>query len=111
MARCSVLEIGGGERGAHAGALALLARAVVDAPVGLAHALGQPLLGAQAVRQLVLEGLDGDPRGDLAGLRAAHAVGDHEQRGAGKRAVLVVAALAAGIGLAGDLGGAEHHCW
>ena len=47
-----------------------------------------------------LEGLDGDARGDLAGLGATHPVGDHEQRRAGERAVLVVAALAAGIGLA-----------
>ena len=58
--------------------------------VGLAHAVGEPLLGAAVVRQALLERLDGDPRGDLAGLGAAHPVGDDEHRRAGERGVLVV---------------------
>ena len=52
-------------------------------------------LGLAAVGEPGLEGLDGDPRGDLAGLRAAHAVGDDEQRRARQQRVLVGAPLAA----------------
>ena len=62
---------------------------LVDPRVGLLDALGQPLLGRAVVRQPVGERLDGDLRGDLAGLRAAHPVGDDEQRRAGEGAVLV----------------------
>ena len=45
-----------------------------------------------------LERLGGDPRGDLAGLRAAHPVGDREQRRAGVVGVLVRRPLAPGVG-------------
>ena len=55
-----------------------------------------------------LEGLDGDPRGDLAGLGAAHAVGDHEQRRAREQRVLVGAPLAPGVGPGVLLGHAQH---
>ena len=55
-----------------------------------------------------LEGLDGDARGDLAGLRAAHAVGDHEQRRAREQRVLVGAPLAPGVGARVLLGDAQH---
>ena len=52
--------------------------------------------------------LDRDLRGDLAGLRAAHAVGDDEQRRAGEQRVLVGAPLAPGVGAGVLLGHAQH---
>ena len=79
--------------------LAVGDRELVDAGVGLDDQRGEPLLGAAAaVGQAVLEDLDRRPRRDLAGLRAAHPVGDDEQRRAREVAVLVGAALAAGVG-------------
>ncbi len=64
--------------------------------------------GCEASRQARLEGLDRDPRGDLAGLRAAHAVGDDEQRRAREQRVLVGAPLAPGVGAGVLLGDAQH---
>ena len=65
-------------------------------------------LGAAAVGQPAAEGLDRDLRGDLAGLRAAHAVGDDEQRRAREVGVLVALALAAGVGVVQVVGDAQH---
>jgi hypothetical protein len=55
-----------------------------------------------------LEGLDGDARGDLASLGAAHPVGDDEQGCAREQRILVGAALAAGVGAGVLLGDAQH---
>ena len=83
----------------------------MDAGVGLEHPLGEQLLGARraGVAEPALERLDRELRGDLAGLRAAHPVGDDEHRSAGEVGVLVRAARAAGVGV-GEVpcGGAEH---
>jgi hypothetical protein len=56
----------------------------------------------------VLERRRGDLRCDLAGLRAAHAVGDDEQRGADEVVVLVALPLAPEIGPVPVLGDPQH---
>ena len=90
-------DVGGRAGRAHAGGLLVGARAVVDAAVGL---LDDPheAVGGRAVAEPGVEGLDRHLRGDLAGLGAAHAVGDHEQRRADEVVVLVALALAAQVG-------------
>ena len=45
-ATSSLADVGGGQRRAHPGVLAVGARELVDAVVGLAHERGEPLLGA-----------------------------------------------------------------
>ena len=60
---------------------------------------------------LAVEGLDGHLGRDLARLRAAHAVGDREQRRARVERVLVGPALAPGVGAVELLGDAEHQSW
>ena len=47
-----IVEVGGRQRRAHPLATVLGARALVDLAVGLAHALGQSLLGAAGVRRV-----------------------------------------------------------
>ena len=59
-------------------------------------------------RQPAVERVDRHLGGDLAGLRAAHAVGDHEQRRADEVVVLVALALAAEVGGVELFGDAEH---
>ena len=102
------VEVGGGERRAHPVERAVLLRDLVDALVRLAHARLEPLLGGAVVRQAGGERLGREARGDLAGLRAAHPVGDDEQRRAHEEAVLVRSPLAAGVGLLEVLGDAQH---
>ena len=104
-------DVRGGDRRAHPGALLAGLRHLVDARVGLEHALGEQLLGARraGVAEPALEGLDRDPRGDLAGLRAAHPVGDDEHRRAREVGVLVRAARAAGVGVGEVVGGDAEH--
>jgi hypothetical protein len=92
-------DIGGGERRPHAGALLVGARLLVDARVGLAHELHEPLLdGARLFGQPSLEHRYGDARGDFTRLGAAHAVGDREQRRPRVQGVLVDTALPPGVG-------------
>ena len=110
-----VIDVRGSQRGAHPGALVVGLRALVDPAVSLADPAGQPLLGASRVGQSLLESLDRDPGGDLASLRATHPVGHDEHRCARERVVLVVPALAAGVGLPNGFRGAKHrsvfgHC-
>jgi hypothetical protein len=100
-------DVGRRHRRAHAGELLVGVRALVDAAVGRADDVGQRLAG-RPVRQLLLEGLDGHLGRHLAGLRAAHAVGDHEQRRADVVVVLVALALAAQVGGVELFGDAEH---
>jgi hypothetical protein len=108
-----LLQVDRGERRAHPRLLAFGLRGVVDPPVRGPHAGGEALLEARVLGvrggQAATELLDGKRRGDLAGLGAAHPVGDHEQRHPHVRAVLVVASLATGVGLPYAVGGAEHH--
>jgi hypothetical protein len=92
---------------AHSGGGGILGRALVDASVRLLDELGHVgLLVAGHVRAQ-LERFDGQARGDLAGLRAAHAVRDREQRRLVDVRVLVVATLAARMG---EVCRAEGHC-
>ena len=80
----------------------------MDTRVGGQRVRGQPLLGGSTVGQTGVEGLHRDLRRHLAGLRAAHAVGDHEQRRARQQRVLVGAPLQAGVGARVMFGHAEH---
>jgi hypothetical protein len=80
----------------------------VNLVIGLAYPLCQSLLGTAGVWKTLLEGLDRDLGGDLAGLSATHAVGDHEHRRARERVVLIVAALATGVGPQRYLCRAKH---
>ncbi len=84
-------DVGGRDRRAHPGAAHRLLRHLVDALVGLLDAGGEQLLPADsgAVGQPTLEGLDGHARRDLARLRAAHPVGDDEDRRAREVRILV----------------------
>jgi hypothetical protein len=65
----------------------------VDAPVGLLDDPHQAV-GRRPVADAGVEGLDRHLGGDLAGLGAAHAVRDHEQRRADEVVVLVALSLA-----------------
>jgi hypothetical protein len=94
-------DVRGRDRRAHPGALLFGLRHLVDARVGLVHASGEQLLAAGPAigAQAALEDLDGESGGDLAGLRAAHPVGDDEDRRARVVGVLVGAPGAAGVGM------------
>ena len=101
-----------GHRRAHARALLVRARDLVDALVGLLDDLGQPLLGARSsASSRLAQRLDGDPRGDLAGLRAAHAVGDAVERGARVERVLVGPPLPTRVRAVELLGDPQHQPW
>ena len=76
--------------------------------LAVAGELRERELGRGRIGQPELEGLDGDARGDLAGLRSAHPVGDHEQRRARKQRVLVGPPLAPRVGPRVLLGYAQH---
>ena len=98
-----------GHRRAHAGAALVADRQLVDALVRRLDELGEALLHRAAVLgHAAAERLDRDPRRDLARLRAAHAVGDREQRRARVHGVLVRPALAAGVGGVELLDDAQH---
>ena len=86
-----------GQRRAHPGPRGIGAGELVDLAVGGEDRLAQDPLG-RPVGEVDVEGLGGRLRGHLAGLRAAHAVGDDEDRRADEEGVLVGAALAAGVG-------------
>ena len=105
----AVADVRGGERRAHAGPVLVGHRQRVDALVRV--------LDDAARRSSTLPSPAGSPAAervdrragrDLAGLRAAHAVGDREQRRAGVVGVLVRPALAAGVGALGVFGDAQH---
>ena len=105
---------------AHALAMRLRARGLVDDLVGAGDGIAQddagrdmPVSGSASVQVLALDGfayqvddgLDGDAAGHFAGVVAAHAVGQHDQAQfavEGDR-VLVVLADAAGVGQADAL--------
>src|SRR6185436_8432535 len=61
-----------------------------------------------AAGEVAVEGLGRCLRGDLARLGAAHAVGDDEDRRTNEERVLVLAALAAGVGAEGLVLDPEH---
>ncbi len=83
-------------------------RALVHAAVRLLDQLGDAALSVPRVSVTALgQRGRGERRGDLAGLRAAHPVGDREQRRVADERVLVPAPLPAGIRLAVPL--ADFH--
>ena len=83
-------------RRAHAGGRVLVGRALVDAAVGLLDQRDDALLAVRrAVARVARAALRGESRGELARLRAAHAVRDREQRGLADVRVLVPPPLAA----------------
>ena len=101
-------DIHGRQRRAHTRLLGVRLRQLMDARVGRLRERDQRGVGVCGVAQPFAEGLDGDLRGDLAGLGAAHPVGHDEQRRTGQQRVLVGAALAAGVGRGVLLGYAQH---
>ena len=106
-----VVHVGGGEGRAHARALGVRAGLVVDPRVGGLDQLDERLGRLAAVGQAALELLHRELGRHLAGLRAAHPVGDDEQRGADEEVVLVALALAAQVGVVEVLGDAQHGSW
>ncbi|CAB4881952.1 unannotated protein [freshwater metagenome] len=97
------------ERCAHAGTSVVGERELVDPRVGLAHQLAKPLFGAgRARRQPLLQRLDRNPCGDLAGLGPSHAVGDREERRTRQHGILVGPALTPGVAALGMLRDAQH---
>ncbi len=96
----------GRDRRAHARGARIRGRALGHAPVREADRLDEALLVA-ALRAELAERLDGDPRGQLARERAAHAVGDGEERRLGVVRVLVLAPDASGVRCGGE-GGDAH---
>ena len=94
-------HLGRGERRAHA-AVGLVGHGqLVDAPVGLAQDARELRLGRLAgVATRPRRRSAAMRRGHLARLRAAHAVGDREERRVEHQRVLVDAALAAHVGAA-----------
>src|SRR5581483_11827807 len=94
-------------RRAHPRGRRIRGRALVDAAVRLLDQLRQPLGSGERARVRLLEGGGGELRRDLAGLRAAHAVGDGEERRRDDVRVLVVAPLPPRVGRACK--GADAH--
>jgi len=92
-----VLDERDGHRRPHAGRARVAVRAVVHAPIGLLDQSDDPLL-SPLVRTALLQRSGREPLGNLAVLRAAHSVGDREERGLDDVGVLVATALATGIG-------------
>ena len=104
-------DVGRGQRRPHPGAARVRFREGVDLGVGVADGRHQAPLRtvAPAVREALGEVADRELGCDLAGLRAAHAVGDDEDGGALEVGVLVGCALVAGVGSRDVLGDADHH--
>ena len=96
-----------GHRRAHAGRLGVGARALVDALVRHADRRPQRLLALVLDQVELGERLGAHARRELAGERAAHAVGHHEERRAQEERVLVGAANVAGLGQAGRIDDVE----
>src|SRR5205814_9570024 len=90
---------GGARRGRADGrSRGFVAGARVDGPVGLLGKPGDPPLAAARGRLVVADGAGGEAGGELARLRAAHSVGDGEERRRDDVLVLVPAPLLAGVG-------------
>ena len=102
-----VLDECNGHRRSHAGGARVAVRAVVHAPIGLLDQGDDPLL-SPLVRTALLQRRGREPRGNLAGLRAPHPVGDREERGLDDVGVLVATALATGIGDRTDVAEGVH---
>src|ERR687887_2332883 len=91
----------------HTGSRRILARALVDAPVRLLNQLDDPALAA-ADPFAPPDGTGGEARCQLAGLSAAHAVRDREQRRLDDVVVLVPAPLLARIRAVAELDHLAH---
>ena len=94
----ALADVGRGDGGAHAARLRVGHGTVVDGAVRALDDVAQAV-GGRTFGQPGRERLDGHLGRDLAGLRAAHAVGDDEQRRAHEEVVLVALALAAEVRL------------
>src|SRR5207248_8331110 len=92
-----------GHRRPHPGCRRVLARALIDAPVRLLDQLRDAALAAAGGAFVLAHGAGGEARRELAGLRAAHAVGDREERRRDDVFVLVSPALLAGVRAVADL--------
>jgi hypothetical protein len=97
-----------GKGRAHARDGGVLLREVVDAVVRGLCDRPQPRLGRLVAALRGLERLGGDARRDLAGLSAAHPVGDRKQRRTRDEGVLVGRPLAPGVGAVSRLGDPKH---
>src|SRR6266566_456399 len=75
----------------------VLARALVDAPVRLLDQLGDAALAAAGRALVLADGAGSEARGKFPGLRAAHAVGDGEERRLDDVGILVPTALLARV--------------
>ena len=91
------------------GRLGVGARPLADAAVRDADRRAQRLLAVMLDQVELGERLGAHARRELAGQRAAHAVGDHEERRAQEERVLVGAADVAGLGQAGRIDDADRH--
>src|SRR5436305_10099417 len=92
-----------GHRRPHSGCRRVLARALIDAPVRLLDQLRDAALAAAGGAFVLAHGAGGEARRELAGLRAAHAVGDRKERRRDDVLVLVSPALLAGVRAVADL--------
>ena len=101
-------DVGGRHGRAHARALALGPRALEDAQVGLLDQAHQADRRRLAVGDARVEDLDGHLGRDLAGLRAAHAVGDDEQGRANEVVVFVALPLQAQVGTVPVISDPQH---
>ncbi len=94
-------------RRSHARGAGVVECALVDAPVRLLDELDHLGLAAGLVVAPLAQRSRGERGGDLAGLRAAHPVGDREERRVADERILVAAALPAGVALAVTLADRE----
>ena len=79
------LDVNGGLEDLHVGEVDGGPQAVAAAEREGSKPNGQSAIGRRVRRQEPDDGVDGDPRGDFAGLVAAHAVGHHAQVRAPRR--------------------------
>jgi acetylglutamate kinase len=105
----AVAHVGRGEGRAHARALGVRRRPLVNPVVGLARQVGQTGLRRDAVWHAAVERFHHDARRHLAPAGAPHAVRDGEQGRLRERAVLVGPAFAAGVAELDEVDGANDH--
>ena len=109
QAHLAARDLGRRERRAHAAMRLVARRQLVDAAVGLLENPRELRLRGLIGGAGLLEHARGQCRRDLPGARAAHAVGDAEERRREHGRVLVGAALAADVGAPGLFDDADGH--